>query len=414
MRQRRIVVTGVGAVTPIGNDGPSYWESLREGKNGVDRITRFDTEDYEIKIAAEVKDFDVTQFIDPKVARRMDPFTHYGMVAGEEAVRDSGLNPENEDLSRIGVVISSGIGGMIVYQDEQRKLFEKGPRRVSPFFIPMMIPDITPGHLSIKYGFMGPNYSTVSACASGAHGIGVAFMHVERGDADVMITGGTESVITELAVAGFGNMRALSSRNDDPAHASRPFDAERDGFIVGEGAGIVVLEELSHALKRGAKIYAELAGYGFSGDAHHITAPHPEGKGAVQAMEMALQDADVTFEDVDYINAHGTSTPHNDRIETLAIKHVFKDRAKKIYISSNKSMIGHLLGASGAVEFIGALYTVKEGIVPPTINYEVPDPECDLDYVPNTAREMAVNVAISNSFGFGGHNVCLCLKKFQG
>ena len=414
MRQRRVVVTGVGAVTPIGNDGPSYWESLREGKNGVDRITRFDTEDYEIKIAAEVKGFDVTQFIDPKEARRMDPFTHYGMVAGEEAVRDSGLNPENEDPSRIGVVISSGIGGMIVYQDEQRKLFEKGPRRVSPFFIPMMIPDITPGHLSIKYGFMGPNYSTVSACASGAHGIGVAFMHVERGDADVMIAGGTESVITELAIAGFGNMRALSSRNDDPAHASRPFDAERDGFIVGEGAGIVVLEELSHALKRGAKIYAELAGYGFSGDAHHITAPHPEGKGAVHAMEMALQDAEVTYEDIDYINAHGTSTPHNDRIETLAIKHVFKDRAKKIYISSNKSMIGHLLGASGAVEFIGALYTVKEGIVPPTINYEVPDPDCDLDYVPNTSREMAVNVAISNSFGFGGHNVCLCLKKFQG
>jgi len=414
MRQRRVVVTGVGAVTPIGNDGPSYWESLREGKNGVDRITRFDTEDYEIKIAAEVKGFDVTQFIDPKEARRMDPFTHYGMVAGEEAVRDSGLNPENEDPSRIGVVISSGIGGMIVYQDEQRKLFEKGPRRVSPFFIPMMIPDITPGHLSIKYGFMGPNYSTVSACASGAHGIGVAFMHVERGDADVMIAGGTESVITELAIAGFGNMRALSSRNDDPAHASRPFDAERDGFIVGEGAGIVVLEELSHALKRGAKIYAELAGYGFSGDAHHITAPHPEGKGAVHAMEMALQDAEVTYEDIDYINAHGTSTPHNDRIETLAIKHVFKDRAKKIYISSNKSMIGHLLGASGAVEFIGALYTVKEGIVPPTINYEVPDPDCNLDYVPNTSREMAVNVAISNSFGFGGHNVCLCLKKFQG
>jgi 3-oxoacyl-[acyl-carrier-protein] synthase II len=414
MRQRRVVVTGVGAVTPIGNDSRSYWESLREGRNGVDRITRFNTEDYEIKIAAEVKGFDVTQFIDPKEARRMDPFTHYGMVAGEEAVRDSGLIPENEDTSRIGVVISSGIGGMIVYQDEQRKLFEKGPRRVSPFFIPMMIPDITPGHLSIKYGFMGPNYSTVSACASGAHGIGVAFMHVERGDADVMIAGGTESVVTELAIAGFGNMRALSSRNDDPAHASRPFDAERDGFIVGEGAGIVVLEELSHALKRGAKIYAELAGYGFSGDAHHITAPHPEGKGAIQAMEMALQDAEVSYKDIDYINAHGTSTPHNDRIETLAIKHVFKDRAKKIWISSNKSMIGHLLGASGAVEIIGALYTIKEGVVPPTINYEVPDPDCDLDYVPNTAREMEVNVAISNSFGFGGHNVCLCLKKFQG
>ena len=413
MRDRRVVVTGLGAVTPLGNDAPSHWEALVEGINGVTRITRFDTEEYEVKIAAEVKDFDVKSYIDPKEARRMDPFTHYGMVAGEEAVRDSGLVPESEDPKRVGVLISSGIGGMIVYQDEQRKLFEKGPRRVSPFFIPMMIPDITPGHLSIKYGFMGPNYSTVSACASGAHGIGAAFMHVERGDADVMIAGGTECVITELAVAGFSKMKALSTRNDDPARASRPFDKERDGFIIGEGAGIVVLEELSHAKKRGAKIYAELIGFGFSGDAHHITAPHPEGKGAAQAMERALLDGQVTVEDVDYINAHGTSTPPNDKIETMAIKSVFKDHSNNVWISSNKSMIGHLLGASGSVEFVGAVLTVKNGIIPPTINYEVPDPECDLDYVPNTAREKNINVALSNSFGFGGHNVSLCINKYE-
>lgn len=413
MRDRRVAVTGIGAVTPIGNDASSYWDALIHGKSGVSYITRFDAEQYDVRIAAEVKEFDVTQYIDPKEARRMDPFTHYGLVAGDEAVRDSGLDFEKEDPTRCGVVVSSGIGGMIVYQNEQRKLFEKGPKRVSPFFIPMMIPDITPGHLSIKYGCMGPNYSTVSACASGSHGIGAAFMHIERGDADVMITGGTECVITELAIAGFANMRALSTRNDDPPRASRPFDAERDGFIVGEGAGVVVLEELTHAQKRGAKIYAELLGFGFTGDAYHITAPHPEGKGAALAMTKALRDGEVDFEKVDYLNAHGTSTPFNDKTETLAIKDVFKEHAKNIWISSNKSMIGHLLGASGAVEFVGAVLTVKNGIIPPTINYEVPDPECDLDYVPNTAREKKVDVVLSNSFGFGGHNVSLCLKRFE-
>jgi len=414
MRNRRVAVTGVGAITPIGNDAPSFWDALIHGKSGISHITKFDTEQFEVKIAAEVKGFEVSQFIDFKEARRMDPFTHYGLIAADEAIKDAGLNFDKEDPSKTGVIISSGIGGMNIYQNEQRKLFEKGPRRVSPFFIPMMIPDITAGHLSIKYGLMGPNYCTVSACASGSHGIGAAFMHIERGDADIMITGGTESVITELAVAGFSNMRALSTRNDEPSRASRPFDLERDGFVVGEGAGIIVLEELEHAKKRGAKIYAEMIGFGFTGDAHHITAPHPEGKGAVNAMIMALNNGEVDHGEVDYINAHGTSTPFNDKTETLAIKGVFGGHANNIPISSNKSMIGHLLGASGAVEFVSSVFTAQEGILPPTINYEVPDPDCDLNYVPNTAIEKKVKVIISNSFGFGGHNACLSLKRFEG
>ena len=412
MRNRRVAVTGLGAVTPIGNDVPSFWKALVQGKNGVSHVTKFDTEQFDTKIAAEVKDFDVTQFIDPKEARRMDPFTHYGMVAGDEAIRDSGLDLKNEDLMRIGVNIGSGIGGMIVYHVEHQKLLEKGPRRVSPFFIPMMIPDILPGYLSMRHGFKGPNYSTVSACSSGSHSLGIAFMHVERGDADIMIAGGAEGVITEMAFAGFCSAKAVSTRNDDPAHASRPFDAKRDGFVIGEGAGVVVLEELTHAQKRGARIYAELIGIGFTGDAYHITAPHPEGEGAIQAMRLAIQDGGVNPEMVDYVNAHGTSTPLNDKTETMAIKKVFKARAKDLRVSSNKSMIGHLLGASGAVEFIATVLTIKNGIIPPTINYEVPDPECDLDYVPNVAREQEVRIAISNSFGFGGHNVCLCVKRF--
>ncbi len=414
MRNRRVAVTGVGAITPIGNDAPSFWDALIHGKSGISHITKFDTEQFEVKIAAEVKGFEVSQFIDFKEARRMDPFTHYGLIAADEAIKDAGLNFDKEDPSKTGVIISSGIGGMNIYQNEQRKLFEKGPRRVSPFFIPMMIPDITAGHLSIKYGLMGPNYCTVSACASGSQGIGAAFMHIERGDADIMITGGTESVITELAIAGFSNMRALSTRNDEPSRASRPFDLERDGFVVGEGAGIIVLEELEHAKKRGAKIYAEMIGFGFTGDAHHITAPHPEGKGAVNAMIMALNNGEVDHGEVDYINAHGTSTPFNDKTETLAIKGVFGGHANNIPISSNKSMIGHLLGASGAVEFVSSVFTAQEGILPPTINYEVPDPDCDLNYVPNTAIEKKVKVILSNSFGFGGHNVCLSLKRFEG
>jgi len=302
---------------------------------------------------------------------------------------------------------------MIIYDAEHRKMIEKGPQRVSPFFIPAMIPDITPGHLAIKYGFLGPNYVTVSACASSAHAIGTGYMHIQRGDADVMLVGGAEGVMTPMAFAGFSNMRAVSTRNDDPAHASRPFDRERDGFVIGEGSGVAVLEELSHARKRGAAIYAELAGISFTADGYHITAPHPEGKGAILAMNQAMKEAGINPEEVDYINAHGTSTPFNDRTETLAIKSVFADHARKVMVSSNKSMIGHLLGAAGGMEFLSTVLTVYHGVVPPTINYEVPDPDCDLDYVPNEARKADVRVALSNSFGFGGHNACLCLKKFE-
>jgi 3-oxoacyl-[acyl-carrier-protein] synthase II len=406
-------VTGLGAVTPIGNTVPEYWDGLKNGRNGVGPITRFDTEKFDAKIAAELKNFDATRFLDAKEARRMDIFTQYGMVAGDEAVRDSGLDLTREDMKRIGVVVGSGIGGMTVYHVEHKKLIEKGPGRVSPFFIPMMIPDILPGHLSIRYGMQGPNYSSVSACASGSHAIGLGLLHIERGDADVMLVGGSEAVITEMAVAGFCSAKALSTRNGDPAHASRPFDLNRDGFVMGEGSGIVVLEEMAHAKKRGARIYAELAGFGFTGDANHITAPHPEGIGAIQAMQLAMKDAELRIEDVDYINAHGTSTPLGDKIESMAIQTVFGPHAGSLWVSSTKSMIGHLLGASGAVEFIATVLTLKHGLVPPTINLETPDQDCSLDYVPNQAKERAVRTALSNSFGFGGHNVCLCVKRFQ-
>jgi len=411
MRDRRVVVTGLGAVTPIGNDVPSFWEGLKTGRNGVEKISRFDASEYASQIAAEIKDFDVEKYMDIKEARRMDLFTQYGMAAAIQAMTDSGLEPEKGDANRMGVIIGCGIGGMIVYHNEHIKLLEKGPRRVSPFFIPMMIPDIVAGHVSIRYGLKGPNYAAVSACASGSHAIGLGFMHIERGDADVMIVGGAEGTITEQAFAGFCSAKTLSTRNDDPAHASRPFDRERDGFIMGEGAGCVVIEELNHAKKRNAKIYAELAGIGFTGDAYHITAPHCEGDGAVRAMRLALEDAGVNPEDVAFINAHGTSTLLNDKTETMAVKTVFGGNACKIPVSSNKSMFGHLLGATGAVECVSTALTIRDGVIPPTMNYEVPDPECDLDYVPNQARELTIDIAISNSFGFGGHNVCLCLKR---
>ncbi|HEX9934383.1 MAG TPA: beta-ketoacyl-ACP synthase II [bacterium] len=413
MRERRVVVTGLGTLTPIGNTVREFWDGLKNGRNGIGPVTRFNAEAFDARIAGEVKGFDPSRFLDSKEARRMDPFTQYGMVAGDEAIRDSGLDLPKEDPRRIGVVVGSGIGGMIIYSSEHRKLIEKGPGRVSPFFIPMMIPDILPGHLSIKYSLKGPNYSAVSACASGSHAIGIGLMHIERGDADVMLVGGSEAVITEMSFAGFCSAKALSTRNDDPAHASRPFDLGRDGFVMGEGAGLVVLEELSHAKKRGARIYAEMAGFGFTGDANHITAPHPQGEGASQAMRLAVQDAGLNIQDVDYINAHGTSTPLNDSIETLAIKTLFGAHAKSLWISSTKSMIGHLLGASGAVEFVATILTILNRLVPPTINYEVPDPQCDLNYVPNTAKERDVRVALSNSFGFGGHDVSLCIKRFQ-
>lgn len=412
MRERRVVITGIGAVTPIGNSVPAFWEGLISGKNGVGLITKFNAEGYPVRFCAEVKNFDPSPWIEPKEARRMDVFTHYGIVAAEEAIQDSGLDFSKEDPTRVGVIVSSGIGGMIIYDVEHRKLLEKGPSRISPFFIPMMISDITAGHISIRHGLKGPNYATISACASSAHAIGVALMHIERGDADIMVAGGTEAVITPMAFAGFASMKALSERNEDPQHASRPFDKERDGFVIGEGAGILILEELSHAKKRGAKIYAELAGFGFTGDAFHITAPDEKGQGAFNAMRFALKNAEEDISSVDYINAHGTSTPYNDKIESVAIKSLFGEHANSLWVSSNKSMIGHLLGGAGGVECVATALTIFHGIVPPTINYEIPDPECDLDYVPNTARERKVRVALSNSFGFGGHNVCLCLRRF--
>ena len=412
MRERRVVVTGMGAITPVGNTVEDFWKSLVSGKSGIDTITKFDSSGLPCTIAGEIKNFDISTIIDVKEARRMDEFTHYAIAAAREAVRNANLDPEKEDLTRVGVIIGAGIGGMITYHNEHKKMLEKGPKRVSPFFIPMMIPDIAAGHISINYGFQGPNYASVSACASGAHALGLGLMHIERGDADVMIVGGAEGVMTEMAFAGFCSAKTLSLRNDEPMRASRPFDRERDGFVMGEGAGVVVLEALSHAQKRGADILAEFAGIGFTGDAYHITAPHCDGDGAIRAMRLAVQNADLNNEDIDYINAHGTSTTLNDKTETLAIKKLFGKRAYGIPVSSIKSMTGHLLGATGAIEFVATIMSLKNGLIPPTINYENPDPDCDLDYVPNQTREAKISAALSNSFGFGGHNVCICLKKF--
>lgn len=411
--KKKVLVTGMGVISPIGNSLDEYWNGLINGKNGVDYIKSFDAEAYDTKFAAEIKNFDVTDYLDRKEARRMDLFTHYALVAAQFAIADSGLKLENEDLTRFGVILGTGIGGMQVYHQNTVNLIEHGPKRISPFFIPMLIADIAPGHISIRYGFKGPNFTTASACASSSHGIGAAFRTIQYGDADVMVAGGTEGTITPMCIGGFNSMRALSTRNDAPQKASRPFDAERDGFVVGEGAGILILESEEHAIKRGAKIYAEIAGAGATADAHHITAPSPDGDGAVRVMQMALHDAGLTTDDVDYINAHGTSTPHNDKTESLAIKTLFGERAKQIPISSTKSMIGHLLGASGSLEFIASVLTIANNKIHPTINYENPDPECDLNYTPNKAIDKTVEVAISNSFGFGGHNACLLARKYQ-
>jgi len=411
--KKKVLVTGMGVISPIGNSIDEYWNGLINGKNGVDYIKSFDTEAYDTKFAAEIKNFDVTDYLDRKEARRMDLFTHYALVAAQFAIADSGLKLENEDLTRFGVILGTGIGGMQVYHKNTVNLIEHGPKRISPFFIPMLIADIAPGHISIRYGFKGPNFTTASACASSSHAIGTALRTIQYGDADVMIAGGTEGTVTPMCIGGFNSMRALSTRNDAPQKASRPFDADRDGFVVGEGSGILILESEEHAIKRGAKIYAEIAGAGATADAHHITAPSPDGDGAIRVMKMAIQDAGLTTDDVDYINAHGTSTPHNDKTESLAIKTLFDERAKQIPISSTKSMIGHLLGASGSLEFIATVLTIANSKIHPTINYENPDPECDLNYTPNKAIEKTVEVAISNSFGFGGHNACLLAKKYQ-
>lgn len=409
---KRVVVTGIGAITPIGTGKERFWQALKAGQSGIGRISKFDVTDYPTKIAGEVKDFDPIEYIDKKEARRMDRFTQYGVAATKLAIEDAKLDVEKVDSHRFGVVLGSGIGGIETLEKEYEKLMNKGPSRVSPFFIPMMISNIGAGQISMTFGAKGPNTTVVTACASSTNAIGDAFKIIQRGDADVMITGGAESSITPLSVAGFCSMKALSTRNDEPEKASRPFDKDRDGFVMGEGSGILILEELEHAISRGAHIYAEVVGYGMSADAYHITAPAPEGEGAARAMRNAIKDANILPEDIDYINAHGTSTPFNDKFETMAIKSVFGEYAYKLSVSSTKSMTGHLLGAAGGIEAIACSLAIDEGFIPPTINYTTPDIECDLDYVPNEGRKVEVQYALSNSLGFGGHNASIILKKY--
>ena len=412
MTKRRVVVTGIGAVSPLGNTIEDTWAAIKAGKSGVGPLTRVDAEKFSAKVAAEVKDFDIEQYVERKEARKMDRFTQYALAAALMAHKDSGLEVNESNAERVGVWIGSGIGGMETYEQQFLTFQERGARRVSPFFIPMLIPDMASGQVSIYLGAKGPNSCSVTACASGTNSIGDAFKVIERGDADVMITGGAEAPIVNMAIAGFTANTALTT-NVDPATASRPFDKNRDGFVIGEGSGIVILEELEHAKARGAKIYAEVIGYGATGDAHHITAPAPEGEGAARAMQMALDTAGVTPSKVDYINAHGTSTPYNDLFETQAVKTVFGEHAYKLAMSSTKSMTGHLLGAAGGVEAIFTVLALQEGILPPTINLHEPDPACDLDYVPNEARQANINYALSNSLGFGGHNASLLFKKYE-
>ena len=411
----RVVITGFGAISPLGLDTRSTWEGMLAGRSGCGPITHFEaTEDFATRIAGEVKGFDPTGFLEVKEARRYDRFSQFGLGAADEAMRHAGLDgPGDVPPERFGVVFGSGIGGIGTFEEQCKILLSKGPKRVSPFFIPMFIPDIAAGLISIRYGAQGPNYATVSACSSSAHAVGDAMRFIERGDADMMITGGTEAVITPLTIAGFSSMKAMSTRNDDPTHASRPFDADRDGFVIGEGAAALILESLEHAQSRGAKIYGEIIGYGLSGDAYHITSPAPEGAGAQHAMRLALRDAALRPEDVDYINAHGTSTQQNDTNETAAIKKVFGDHAYRMIVGSTKSMTGHLLGAAGALEAVVCALACCEGRIPPTINFETPDPTCDLDYAHNRMVERPVRVALSNSFGFGGHNVCLAIRRWD-
>jgi 3-oxoacyl-[acyl-carrier-protein] synthase II len=411
--KKRVVITGLGAISPVGIGKDDFWQSLINGVSGVGPITRFDASDFTAQIAGEVKNFDPAQYIDKKEAKRMDRFTQFAVAATKMALEDAKIDLDCEDRSRIGTYIGTGIGGIETLHEQFKVLFDKGPGRISPFFVPMMIANMASGQTSITYGLQGPNSCVVTACATGTNSIGDAFKVIQRGDADVMVAGGTEAAVSPAAVAGFCSMKALSSRNDEPTKASRPFDKDRNGFVMGEGAGVVVLESLEHALARGAHIYAEIAGYGYNADAFHITAPAPEGAQAAKCMAMAIEDAGLSTNDVDYVNAHGTSTPLNDKNETLAIKSLFGEHAHKMAVSSIKSMTGHLLGAAGGIECIATALTIANGIIPPTINYETPDPDLDLDYVPNKAREQKVDVAISNSFGFGGHNATILLKKYQ-
>lgn len=408
---RRVVITGIGAVTPVGKDAPSTWESICAGRHGITKIDRFDTEDLGVSVAALVKDFDPSSILDRKEQRRTDPYCQFALYAATEALRDCGSDLKDLDPYRVGVIIGSGIGGMQTFEENHQKFLEKGPGRVSVFFIPMMISNMAAGNISIRTGFKGANFAPVTACASSAHAVGEAFRLIRNGYLDACVAGGAEATITKFAMAGFNNMGALS-RSTDPDRASIPFDKERDGFVMGEGAGILILEELEHARARGARIYAEVAGYGATGDAHHITSPAPDGEAAAKAMELAYTEAGLTPADIDYINAHGTSTPVNERYETIAIKKALGDAAKTVAVSSTKSMTGHMLGAAGAVEAMLTALALRDGILPPTVGYKVPDEECDLDVVPNTARKQDIRAALSNSLGFGGHNAALCLKKY--
>ncbi len=411
MSRRRVVVTGMGALAPNGNDLSSFWDAILNGRSGIGQITRFDASDFRVQIAGELKDFDPEPALDRKEARLNVPFVHYGVHVAQQAFDDSGLQISDEDAERFGVIFGSGIGGIGTLEDQNAVLREKGPGKVSPFLVPMMICDMSAGMISIKLGAKGPNYTTVSACASAAHAIGEAARKIQYGDADVMVTGGTEAAVTPVSVGGFAAARALALRNDEPELASRPFDSDRNGFVLGEGAGALVLEEYEHARARGAQIYAEFRGLGFTADAYHITDMAPEGEGGQRAMRLALKDAELDPTDVDYINAHGTSTLVGDTQETAAIKGVFADHARSLAVSSTKSMTGHLLGAAGAIETIACIMAVKHGVLPPTINLDNPDPACDLDYVPKTAREGNVDVALNNSFGFGGHNAALIFGR---
>ncbi len=406
----RVVITGMGAITPVGNDVQTFWESLKAGKCGIGPITKFDVSDYKVKLAAEVKDFDVTQYVDKREARRMDVNCHFALAAAQQAVDQAGLKEGNFDPYRTGVIYGSGVGGLAIAEEEIPKLNAKGPGRVSPLCIPEMIANMAAAYISMRFGFKGENFCPVSACATANHSIGEAMRAIRHGYQDIVLCGGTENGIIPIALAGFSNMKALHT-GDDPTCASIPFDARRSGFVMGEGAGCLVLESLTHAQARGATILAEVAGYGASGDAYHITSPAPEGDAAARAIRGAIEDAGLTPADVDYINAHGTSTPLNEKYETIAIKKAFGDAAYKVKVSSTKSMTGHLLGGAAAVEAIACVMAIRDGIIPPTIGYQEPDPECDLDITPNKAVEMPVNVAISNSLGFGGHNACILFKK---
>jgi 3-oxoacyl-[acyl-carrier-protein] synthase II len=412
--KRRVVVTGMGAITPVGNDVAATWRAITAGVSGGGPITKFDASSFPVRFACEVKGFDPLTYLDRKEAKRADPFAQYAIAASVQAMADAGLEDSTRyDPNRLGVIIGSGIGGLKTFEEQHDVYRERGESKISAFFIPMFISDIAAGLVSMRFNARGPNYATISACATSAHAIGDAYRTIQYGDADLIITGGSEATVTPMAIGGFANMKALSERNESPETASRPFDATRDGFVMGEGGGIVILEALEHAINRGARIYAEIVGYGATGDAYHLTAPAPEGEGAQRAMRRAMEDAKLAPVDIDYINAHGTSTPANDLNETKAIKAVFGEYAKKVHVSSTKSMTGHMLGAAGAVEFIIGSLAVQDCVVPPTINYETPDPELDLDFTPNTAKHRPIRAVISNSFGFGGHNVTLAIKRFE-